>query len=133
MKLGKIFKNNWKLLLGLIVVVLVLVFLKPFNWLSKLFGGNVNNLESLTNEVFLTMWTWGTDEKRLFELLEPLNKSDLKSVFYKFGNKPYGMGGRTIIVGKGLNLFGWFDKELTEKEKARMRDIWAKTGLNVTF
>ena len=125
-KLGRIFRKYWKWIIGFVLVLLFLIFVKPWNWFVD------NQIRSISQRVKFTMQGFGTDESDLFNLLQPLTSGQLESVFKDFGLQKYDYGGRWWF-GSQYDLFGWFDKELNAKEKARMRDIWAKTDLEITF
>ena len=124
-RLGRIFENNWKLFL-IVVSIVVLIVVKP--WV--LFRND--KIVSISERVKMAMQNFGTEEDELFGLLEPLNKIELEKVFNEFGLKNYDYGGR-YWFGLKIDLFGWFAKELNKKEKAQMREIWAKTDLEITF
>lgn len=137
-KLGKIFKKYWQLILGAIAIVLLFVY-KPWKWFGidgKTWrSSNVsdNQLKDIAENVYNTMKLMGTREKKLFSLLEPLTGSELKSVYKYFGVRNYWLDGRAFGLGKGYDLFEWFNAELNKKEKAQMREIWAKSGMMITF
>lgn len=134
-RLGRIFRNKLVLyVLGFLLLVVLFFVFKPLNWFKSFLGyGNLSKVDSIASRLFDAMNRFGTDESTIFLLLDPLSSSDLKRVYESFGNRPYANGGRLVVLGASMDLFGWFGKELTEKEKARMRDIWAKTDLEITF
>lgn len=128
-KLGRIFRKYWKWIIGLVLVILVLIFVKPF----ELLGISFRNTSKIARSVHWTMARAGTDENRLFNLLEPLSGADLVKVYRSFGVQPYGLSGGMGWFGSDLNLFEWFEKELNRNERERMRLIWHKSGLEITF
>lgn len=130
-KLGQLFKYK---LFWVVTAALFLLFVWPAKQLFWLFGfGDVDKIKSISDRLFYAMNRFGTDEEDMFLLLEPLSSVELRSVYREFGMKPYANGGRLVVLGSSFDLFGWFSQELTGKEKARMRDIWAKSGLEITF
>ncbi|MHA7109355.1 hypothetical protein ACRTDU_04465 [Sunxiuqinia elliptica] len=88
--------------------------------------------DSIAEKQYYAMWRIGTNEVDLFNDLKTLTKKQLIQVFEAFEHHYYGLGGG-LIPGIPLNLFGWYAKELTKPEKVRMREIWGKTGLEITF
>lgn len=129
-KLGKIFKKFWKQILVVLVIVLVLFIVKPFEWLSKMFP--IGKYKKIAYQVYLTMWTLGTNEDELFTILGTLKLNELVEVYKAFATRGYRLGGGEPL-GKQLNLFEWFDKELNRNEREKMRGIWEKTGIEITF
>lgn len=95
--------------------------------------------QSYANSLYESMRDYGTDEEGMFKILEYLNPDELKMVYKAFGLKNYSSGGKGInlfginIVGDSLDLFGWFQAELNENERIKMRSIWEKSGLRITF
>ena len=131
-KLGKIFKKNFWLIVGIILGVILLVFLKPFQLIGNWLGLSVDSTKSKAKRLKVAMQNFGTDEKELWTLLEPMKKKELEEVYIEFGLQRYDYGGR-FWFGAPLDLFGWFAKELTQKEKTRMRHIWSVTDIDITF
>ncbi len=127
----KFLKKWWWLLL-----LPFLLLLKPFrfitnNWRSGSVGDN--QLIDIADAVHNTMLDWGTKEDKLFELLSSLNAHNLKKVYRYFGVRNYGINGRSFGLGYQYDLFEWFGAELNRKEKAQMRELWAKTGMELNF
>lgn len=127
--------SNWLIMIS---VLFLIVF---FIW-KKIIRRNINvsynrlnlsmsedNVRILAESVYWTMANLGTKDKRLFALLEPLNKDDLKCLFVKFGYRQYDSIGGAFIIGGKKNLFEWFVSELSSKELQEMRNIWLKTDL----
>ncbi|TDN99954.1 hypothetical protein [Sunxiuqinia elliptica] len=150
MKRGNLFKilNFAKIPVILAGVFLVLKWLKGTIDLpaikNKLFphwGANplIFDPEIAAKRQQDAMMNWGTDEELLFNSLEhpdgkPFSGKQLKQVFEAFGFRDYDFtGGRNVFLGAAKNLFEWYESELTRKEKVRMRAIWEKSGLDLTF
>nr|WP_321356636.1 hypothetical protein [uncultured Draconibacterium sp.] len=128
-KLGRLFKYK---MFWLITAILFIVFVWPAKQLFVWFGFSVDSLKSNAKRLKIAMQYFGTDEKELWNLLEPMSKRELEEVYIEFGLQRYEYGGR-FWFGSPLDLFGWFSKELNAKEKTRMREIWSKTNLEITF
>jgi hypothetical protein len=119
------------------VLLLPLLFLiKPWDF----FKSRVSRTEweSIANALYEAMTIYGTDEDTLFNSLSDLSASELISVYDAFGARYYsnhlGIGvPNTDLLGSALDLFGWFNNELSRNEKTQMRNIWAKSGLTITF
>jgi len=75
----------------------------------------------------------GTNEQLLFSSLNGLNGADLVKVFDAFGQKNYAATGSWFGTGYSLDLFGWYSEELDGSDLAKMRTIWAKSGLALSF
>lgn len=78
----------------------------------------------LADQLEDAMAFWGTDEDKLFGVVEPLNNDGLLLVFHAFGIRPYGPFGI-----EPLNLHQWFDRELGGTDLERMRSIWASSSI----
>jgi len=78
---------------------------------------------------------WGaTDEDALINMLKPLNGNDLRLVFNAFGKKAYLFSTEAPSwMGTDINLFGWYKEELSEYWLKKMREIWRKSQLPITF
>ncbi|MCU4165216.1 hypothetical protein [Carboxylicivirga caseinilyticus] len=124
----EVLKKWWWLLL------LPLLFFIPFKkWMTKISGfGNVDVYKSISDILYSSMQNWGTDEKAMFNALGNLDGFELVKVYEAFGNKSYAFGGASFAMNS-LDLFGWFAKELSGKDLIKMRNIWNKSGLNITF
>jgi len=120
----------WVLLLPL------LFFLKPIKHLMEFFGfSEADKIRSIANRLEVAMNSglfYGTNEDGMFDILEVLNSKDLVAVYYAYGNRPYLFGG-TNWLGFSLDLFGWFERELSGNDLIKMRNIWSKTDLEITF
>lgn len=75
----------------------------------------------------------GTNETLLFKSLEGLNGTDLQKVFNYFGTRKYFLGTRDDILGHKINLFLWYTSELSGNDLKKMKEIWNKSGLEITF
>ncbi|MBS2212154.1 hypothetical protein KEM09_12110 [Carboxylicivirga mesophila] len=136
MKLGKtlinILKKHWWVLL---LPLLFFIPLDKVKSLVKSIGGystKVDKYLSIAETLYSAMAAPGTDEYLMFTILKPLNGDELVKVYDAFGNKGYALGG-AFFGGYSLDLFGWFNKELSREEKTQMRNIWAKSGLSLSF
>lgn len=80
------------------------------------------------------MQGWGTESDKMIELLKPLSNNELKAVYLKFGSRI-----NNDFSNDAGNLFTWFKWELSDYSPfsmgalTRMRIIWKKTGLPITF
>lgn len=128
-KLGKLFKYK---LFWVATAALFLLFVYPGKRLLEWLNLSVDSKKSTAKRLKVAMQNFGTDEAELWLLLEPMNKRELEQVYIEFGLQRYDYGGR-FWFGAPLDLFGWFAKELNGKEKTRMREIWSKTNLEITF
>jgi len=129
-QLGKWF--NPKTVIAIIMAIL-------FIWLLKFLPKkSLTPHEAIAEAQFSAMRDYATDEETLFRTLEGLTPPDLRAVFSSFGLRTYESGGKGLNliifkIGKKLDLFGWYSAELTEKERKKMRSIWGKSGLKLTF
>lgn len=95
---------------------------------------SITNVEaqSIADILLGAMNRFGTSYDDMIKALAPLNGEDLKAVYNKFGKHHYDKynGVKTWEwLGDERDLFGWFQGELDEEEDAKMRQIWAKSGL----
>lgn len=88
---------------------------------------------AIAQKQFSAMADLGTNEQILYSSLANLNGADLVKVYNAFGTKSYAATGSWFGVGYPLDLFGWYSEELDSSEAAKMRSVWAKSGLNLTF
>jgi hypothetical protein len=88
---------------------------------------------AIANKQHSAMADLGTNEQLLFSSLNGLNGADLVKVYNAFGQKNYAGTGSWFGVGYSLDLFGWYSEELDNTELARMRTIWSKSGLSISF
>lgn len=129
---GNFFKPMYIIILAIIAGIIYFFFKK-----DKLTEFSV--YEAIAENQFGAMRDYGTDEETLFKSLEGLSKSDLRNVYKAFGLRNYESGGKGLsvfgfdIVGQSLDIFGWYSNELTKDEKKKMRSIWEKSELKLTF
>ena len=90
-------------------------------------------IQSIANTQFSAMADLGTNEALLFSSIKNLSGADLVRVFQAFGIKSYSLTGSWFGIGYDLDLFGWYKEELGESDLKKMRQIWAKSGLAITF
>ena len=88
---------------------------------------------AIANKQFSAMADLGTNEQILFSSLNGLNGADLIKVFNAFGQKNYAASGSWFGAGYSLDLFGWYSEELGSSDLSKMRTIWAKSGLSISF
>ena len=88
---------------------------------------------AIANKQFSAMADLGTNEQLLFSSLNGLNGADLVLVFDAFGQKNYASTGSWFGAGSSLDLFGWYSEELDGSDLAKMRAIWTKSGLSISF
>lgn len=74
-------------------------------------------------------------QEQLVEMLEPLNGTDLRYVYDKFGRRPYGIAGYlpVFLGGSEKDIFGWYHEELSGTVLDDMRATWVKSDLPITF
>lgn len=84
---------------------------------------------NLAATLFNAMDRFGTDENAMFSAVQNLNGQELQEVFEAFGTPKYFAGTRGSIMGSHINLFGWFDNELSGSDLVRMKAIWNKSNL----
>jgi len=129
---------------ALVVVGFVVLWKYVFNSTVKPVSGSGFDADSIANALQYKMETWmGNGFDDMISILKPLDASQLRAVYKAFGKRPYfdlfvlGISLPTWTGALELDLFGWFTKELwdlfTYDEKTQMRNIWAKSGLTVTF
>ncbi|WP_066631804.1 hypothetical protein [Labilibacter marinus] len=131
-KVANLARKYWWILLPIALVMFV-VGLK--DGIKSFFEGeNVGRYKAIANQVYKSMDTtfYGTNENMLFKSLEHLQGFELRSVYKEFGTKKY-QGWGNGFGGSELDLFGWFNVELNEKEKTQMREIWVKSNISITF
>tara|TARA_R110002051_G_scaffold323218_2_gene416109 strand:- start:4431 stop:4967 length:537 start_codon:yes stop_codon:yes gene_type:complete len=106
-----------------------------------------NEAKLIADQLEIAMNGVGTNESTMFNSLQCLNGASLKKVYAEFGQRDYSQIGM-------MDLFGWFSEELgnvpwasyynecvTEcdgffndcMELTYMREIWKRTGMNLTF
>ncbi len=133
-KLGRMFKNKWFWILGGFVLLLVFV---GFKTIAAALGLSNGKYVEIAKKLNWAMVRVGTDENFIFNLLEPLSGFELVKVYNAFGTQPYGLSGGLGWFGNDLNLFEWFDKEFSpiwdRKDLEKLREIWSKSGMEITF
>lgn len=98
--------------------------------ISTITGTEAN---AIAQKQYSAMADLGTNEDLLFASLRNLNGADLIKVYNAFGTKNYAASGSWFGIGYPLDLFGWYTEELGSSDLAKMRSIWRKSGLNITF
>lgn len=90
-------------------------------------------IQTIAATQFSAMADLGTNEALLFSSIKNLSGADLIRVYNAFGTKSYAATGSWFGVGYPLDLFGWYKEELGESDLQKMKQIWAKSGLTITF
>jgi hypothetical protein len=85
--------------------------------------------QTIADRLYYAMADIGTDESLMFASLQNLTAQQLIMVYNAFGTRPYAYSGTWFGLGYPLDLFGWFNKELSGNDLSRMKQIWAKTNL----
>jgi len=70
----------------------------------------------------------GTDEDRVFRLLDGLNKDELIEVKNRFGKRVLSDTEFSFLKGE-RDLFGWFEEEFSGGDLQRLKSLWVETGL----
>jgi hypothetical protein len=94
----------------------------------------------IADQILACMNKVGTDEQKIFEILEGMTGTDIKKVIDAFGVKPYyGTGLRSedqkdsifsVFVKKGnFNLLQWFEVELSRKGLDSMDHLLKSKGV----
>lgn len=94
-------------------------------------GGGITTIDAnmIGQRLYQAMKGFGTDEATLFSELQNLTAQQLISVYNAYGTPYYFLYGGDPYFGSPLDLFGWFNEELSGNKLAQMKQIWAKTGL----
>lgn len=138
----KSFIKQNALLLGGILLLLILFFdfRKKIFGTSSLFSNGVDfvsmdessskissfEAKRIAEALYESMYTLGTDEDKIFNLLKGVTKEDYSKVYNEFGVRYYQEYFGTwsdAIVGVGLDLNGWLENELTPKELLHLSTI----------
>jgi hypothetical protein len=94
----------------------------------------ISHYDNIADSLENYMQGWGTNSKKMYELLAPLSANELKAVYLKFGSRV-----NEDFSNDAGNLFTWFDWELSDYSPfdlgaaSKMRTLWKKTGLPLTF
>lgn len=79
----------------------------------------LNRLENKLYTLFIV------DNKGIYELLEDLSSKELDWIYLKWGVRVYQHG--FLDEKESLGLFGWFDKQLSNKYMTKMKVLWSKS------
>lgn len=85
--------------------------------------------QTIANRLYYAMADIGTNEDLLFDSLKNLTAQQLIMVYNAFGTRSYAFSGNWFGLGYPLDLFGWFNQELSGNDLNNMKQLWAKTGL----
>jgi len=99
---------------------------------TGLFTFTQQEAQTIADRLYYAMADIGTDESLLFSSLQNLTAQQLIQVYNAYGTRPYAYTGSWFGLGYNLDLFGWFNKELSGNQLMRMKQLWAKTGLTWT-
>lgn len=134
-------KNNALLIGGfLIIVVLLFDFRKKIFGSSSVFGNGVDfvsmddsvskmsafEAKRIAEALYESMYTFGTDEKKIFNLLKGISINDYSKVYNEFGTRYYQEYFGTwsdALVGVKLDLNGWLENELTSEELLHLSSV----------
>jgi hypothetical protein len=86
----------------------------------------------IADREFNAMNTWGTDTDALFGALQNLTPNELVAVASKFGKRASTISlfpGTQQSISFPRSIGEWYDSELSPGDIARMKAIWAGTGL----
>lgn len=137
-KLGKWFNANMITTLAIVAGVVyitvkfkdsIVSFLGQHPFLD--FNGKFSP-KAVAEQQLQAMWGLGTNEDELFNSLKNLTKAQLKQVYKSFGTYAYEGWGKWAS-GADIDLFGWYKQELSGDDLQKMREIWSKTDLTLTF
>lgn len=124
------YKENKRIFLGLLVVVLLVKFRTIVNYVSLFFQPKMSEIDlivqkegtlttymvnTLSNRMFHAMDRLGTDEDTLLnviDVLEKCNGASVLAVYNNFGLKKYGLFGEDWF-GTPKNLIEWLREELS--------------------
>jgi len=90
-------------------------------------------IQAIANTQLSAMSDLGTNETLLINSLKSLSGADLIRVYNAFGTKAYSLTGSWFGIGYPLDLFGWYSEEISGSALTQMKNIWAKSGLAITF
>ena len=94
---------------------------KPTTGMSK----SYDVMYSIAKRIKSAMDGMGTDENAIFNALAGLNRVDLAALRYCFGVQQYGIG----PWAEQLDLFGWFENELSDNDLQKAKQIFQSTNL----
>jgi hypothetical protein len=86
----------------------------------------------IADRQFNSMNMWGTDTQSLFSAVQGLTPAELVAVASKFGKRASTISlfpGTQQSISFPRTLTEWYDSELGASDQARMKQIWAGTGL----
>jgi hypothetical protein len=86
----------------------------------------------IADRQFNSMNMWGTDTESLFSAVQGLTPAELVAVASKFGKRASTVSlfpGTQQSVSFPRSITEWYDSELSATDQARMKQIWAGTGL----
>jgi hypothetical protein len=86
----------------------------------------------IADRQFNSMNMWGTDTQSLFSAVQGLTPAELVAVASKFGKRASTISlfpGTQQSISFPRTLTEWYDSELSATDQARMKQIWAGTGL----
>ena len=94
-------------------------------------GGSLSKLDAdlIGQRLYSAMSGVGTDENTLFSEVENRSAVQLIDIYNAYGTPYYFLYGGDPIFGTPVDLFGWFNKELSGAALIRMKQIWSKTNL----
>lgn len=84
---------------------------------------------NLAQQLLYSMHQFGTDVDTIYSVVTPLTAQQLIMVYNQFGRPPYWGFGYDQWLGTPMDLFGWFQQELNASDIAKLKGIFAKTGI----
>ena len=109
--------------------------LSKIQYVKKNLSINANDAILISQQLYMAMDQWGTDEETILNLLADLNRDDLLLVIQTFGLKEYdGQQGvhdlaTSYLTGKNLNLQGWLKAELGGKDLDQVKAFFEKNNI----
>ncbi|CAA0190314.1 conserved hypothetical protein [Tenacibaculum maritimum] len=136
MKLLK--KNPLYILLGILIIPILMYLL--FKWVKGSFskgvvyseldtdGATITDLQakSIAEGLYEAMYTYGTDEDRIYELLRGISPPDFSKIYNAFGIRPYNefFGSWEIsLFGLDFDLLQWLSSELNDSELRKLSSV----------
>jgi len=132
------------LVVGLVLVVIVLQIRRIRRFFNNLFSASDvsgfselsefgavisdNKAKIISQVLYHSMYSFGTDEDVVFSSFEGLNKGDFGKVYNAFGERPYiidwGIGSGDNPLGAKFDLIGWLKHDLTTNEFIRLQSTY---------
>lgn len=85
--------------------------------------------KQVAEKFFRYMDKFGTDTDDVVFLSQQYNGADLQKIYKAFGVRKYFGTGRGTIFGDYINIFGWFERELSGNKLDIVKAAWEKSNL----